>query len=135
MKEPKINVKLLKQIKKHILEEPRRFIMWTWKLTKRSSGSVYRSDGGNGMVEFAKCNTAACIGGWACILSGKRFFYYDAGTSARKLLGLTQNQADQLFDPYNWPPDLLKRLQTGNTPEKRAEAGADMIDHFIAANK
>ena len=69
----KLNVRLLRRVKKHILEEPRRFVMWSWMLTKSRFGSTYPADGYGHVhqVKFASCGTAACVAGWTCLLGGK----------------------------------------------------------------
>ena len=130
MKKPKLNLKLLRKIQKHILAEPARFVMWTWFLRRADTTSSYTPDGGNDRVKFPDCGTAACIGGWACILSGASLAG-DIHTRARNLLGLTLDEGRDLFSENRWPLELRAQLMDGKTPLARAKAGAAAIERFI----
>jgi hypothetical protein len=91
-----MNVKLLRKVKRHILEEPKRFLMSTID----THGAPGEETGYGG--KFAKCGTAACICGWACALSGTAWREARFAT-AEKLLGITPNEAARLFEPGCWP--------------------------------
>jgi hypothetical protein len=143
----KINVKLLKQICRAILHEPRRLDMYGW---------IYDEEI-HGMACSAPCGTAACIGGFAVILSRTRSlankpwkkavqscladaasnseFRDDAiARAAQKLLGLTHAQADRLFAPSNWPEEFVHVYENGRSSAKRAKAAVDRIKLFIETN-
>ena len=63
-----MNTRLLRKIQKHILAEPKRFDMTDWVM-RGKPGSLLEA--GEQEIEVPKCGTVACIGGWACLLSGK----------------------------------------------------------------
>src|SRR4051812_24586244 len=76
MKQPKLNVRLIRRIQKHILEEPRRFFMKAilaigvpgsheWDEVKGGWNPSDLSD------TVPPCGTAACLAGWTGLLSGK----------------------------------------------------------------
>lgn len=125
-----MNVKLLRKVKRHILEEPKRFVM---SVVVMSVVDTYKENSLSGKVfgmrPFPKCGTAACVAGWACILSGKDRL--DVGMiTAQRLLDLTPEQAMRLFEPSKWP----EQYEAGTTDDgknKTAKIAAARIDHFI----
>lgn len=123
-----LNVKLLRKIKKHILEEPRRLVMWAVQLNKSDGSPKFIPDGPTikETVPFAKCGTAACIAGWACILSKEEVGL----TRAEQLLGIDDDQSRSLFNAERWPSaDAYSRAKT---QRQRANLAAKRIDQFIA---
>ena len=108
-----MNVRLLRQVRKHIAEEGLR---WSWSFIRTNSA-------------VSPCGTQACIGGWTCIL-GQKLDLSKVETKdiwrkvnrqvARKLLALTANQARRLF--YDWPARF--------NPMHSKDA-LRRIDHFI----
>lgn len=98
-KKPKLNVKLLNKVLRHIKAEPRRFNMGTF-------GKIVE-----GEPNAPACGTQACIGGWAYLLSlknatPKRWWniiykvnheHIDIQSRAQKVLGLTTIEATSLF--------------------------------------
>lgn len=125
-----LNVELLERVKAHILEEPRRLDMGLWA---DSEGE-------------APCGTVGCIAGWAIILgTGARFdrtgfqlVYRNnrpvAGFahSAAKLLGLSIDQANEVFCVGGWPDDLADMYDSARDDRGRAEATAKRINRLIA---
>lgn len=112
-----MNTKLLRKIKKHILEEPKRLRMWGWVSKSRRS----------------PCGTAACIGGWAVILSGKysqEMNSDDIRKKAQRLLGFRGMKAARLFGPDFWPDQFHAGI-SGNGKKRTAEVAAKRIEHFI----
>jgi hypothetical protein len=121
-----MNVPLLRKVKKHILAEPRRLEMNNWAV--------------NVDEEEAPCGTQACIAGWAVILgkgltnNKKREKYIDRANThysmnfwhntARKLLGLTQDQAYNLF-----------QIHTNQRGQSGAIFMAKKIDELIEENR
>lgn len=102
---PRLNLELLQQVRDKILADPEQHDQAEWLLV--SPGPEH-------------CLTAACVAGWACLLAGDepainrsnpRFddhlwvgWVIDSGgkehlvpVRARKLLGLTRYQAENLF--------------------------------------
>jgi hypothetical protein len=102
VKKPRLNVKLLDKVLKHVSAKPERFDMGSW---------VHWSS-------YAPCGTAACIAGWTVILAAgntkknRREFVEKADElrggadrnfffkKARKILGLTFQEAKSLFLTY-----------------------------------
>jgi len=128
-----MNVKLLRRIKKHILAEPKRFAMGFWVRRKEDSddGKVhdYSYTG-----SYARCGTAACIGGWAMILSGEN----PQGNTliqerAAELIGIQYFRSDRLFDASRWPEEFQRFASAKKAPE-RAQIAAARIEHFIKTN-
>lgn len=92
---------LLSDIVKLTVDEPRRMRMQSW------GGDI-------GNAEFLApskrpaCNTVGCIGGWTTVLR--------PGPTAEKVLGLTGEQADELFfgplcaDPNQGSPNHARKV-------------------------
>jgi len=122
--------RLLRKVAKHILDEPKRFIMAAW-FYKRSD---YRPsvDDFSYHGDFPTCNTAACIGGWSVVLGSKKNpdDILDVQRYAARLLGLTPSRVAVLFDAWAWPTPFDK-FQSATDPRKRAQIAAKRIEHFI----
>lgn len=126
-----MNVRLLRKIKKHILAEPRRFVMWAWLREKETSGDTFTSDANdNRQVKFAKCGTAACIAGWTCILAGDKH-PYDHEESARELLEVDEQQSKSLFILDRWPEEFRYPYQKAVGQRTMVKIAANRIEHFI----
>lgn len=137
----KLNVKLLRLIQKHITEEPRRFFM---------SGIRFQAHDKERWRDFAMncvndlslsmppCGTAACIAGWALLLSD-----CDAGEgldTAASLLGIPQMESghrdyDSLFLDSSWPEPFKSKWKNAKTPKTRAKIACARIDHLIETGK
>lgn len=137
-----LNVELLERVKAHILEEPKRLAMGTF--AERN--------------EEAPCGTVACIAGWSLVLEkGARMVtkkladfgegYYedhfvyrnnrpidDPHEHAKKILGLTEEEAMTLFYVEDWPDDLTVNYMAAKRPDKRALITAARIDRLIAGH-
>lgn len=133
-----MNVKLLRKVKKHILAEPRRFVMWTWKSTKEDNierRNTFTSDASdNRQVKFAKCGTAACIAGWACILS-KKEEPADFRVTAQRLLKIGYRDGESLFSVDSWPDEFRKAYQKSVTQPALVKIADARIEHFIKTGK
>lgn len=126
-----MNTKLLRKIKKHILEEPKRFIMHSLIKTKERGVGTYYDDAGK-KTTFAPCGTAACIAGWATLLSGNKDSKdEDVWQFGAKVLGLDIVQQYLLFYSHNWPDKFEEAFRAAKNRKKRAEIAADRIEHFI----
>lgn len=132
-------IKLLRQIKRKILEEPRQFVMelffTEWAYNRK----------------IPNCHTAACIGGWAIAISrgisprrADDWIYGEAPfatayNAAKSILGLTAPQARCLFSTENWPKPFSKPYGTdfdsSDTPKHNAQLAARRIEHFIRTGK
>jgi hypothetical protein len=129
----KLNVKLLRKIQKHILAEPKRFIMAGFFEHGKPGDFIWDySLAGSG---FPDCGTAACIAGWAVKLETGRFGQEATiGRRAEKLLGLDEAtlQRDSLFSVYSWPSKFGRPFREAADPAIRAKIACARIDHFIA---
>ena len=136
---------LLRRVKKHILEEPRRLNMDTLGCR------VYSEDG-------PPCGTVACIAGWTAVLTKKQLPAQDdvdgwrellcnAWEKATQKLGLSQEESQRLFaEPRfygnknydygenTWPTRFAVRYLKAERSETRARVTAERIEHFIATN-
>lgn len=124
------NVELLERVMQHIDDHPAQHDQEVW---------------------LDECGTAACFAGWACLLSGWQVGAVDnsmtiptatvfspdglqelgVGTTARDLLGLTTDEAAQLFNSMNtrdelrlMVKDLVNGDQLRNVAQYIHEAGA-----------
>jgi hypothetical protein len=94
--EPKPNLDLLRKVLRHIdIDREHWYQLW-WK-------------------KETTCGTAYCVGGWGCVLSGRKFAeddleYLDDGTPvidcAQELFGLTDNETVDLFHSCNSREDV-----------------------------
>jgi len=134
-----INYALLRRVRDHILEEPRRLYMGMY-IRRKADGDVLSTnpwDHGTGKtLPYAPCGTAACIAGWAALLSGldPKYGWLRAATVAAKALRLGEysEQFDSLVAVDRWPEPFQSRYMRAMTAPARAKAAADRIDHFIA---
>jgi len=120
---------LLEQVKRNILKHPTQFVMHSYFAYEDSIGNT---PGG--------CGTAACIAGWTMhLLKGNATLEETSGIVevsstfqvARKALGLTTEQADNLFRVKNWPAQFRCDLELAPTAGRAAKVAAKRIDHFI----
>jgi hypothetical protein len=128
-----LNVKLLRKVKKHILEEPRRFFMWGVHQTGRPNKDTYKADGSHGRVKFPSCGTAACIAGWTCLLGGEKDNV--SMSVANQLLGVGGIATASLYNANYWPAPLASQFRTAKTPLQRAKIAAKRINLFIREHK
>lgn len=131
-----MNVKLLRKVKKHILAEPKRLVMWTWKL-QNTLQPKFLSDGYGNMprkfIPFAECGTAACIAGWTCLLSGKKNVEGNhISQTAIQLLGIPGSLTNSLFVVTFWPGQFRAKYHNAKTQKTRAKIAAERIEHFIS---
>jgi hypothetical protein len=123
-----MNVKLLRKVKKHILEEPKRLFMRTYVFKKSYEGEKLRTCMGK-KRDFARCGTAACIAGWAVLLSKKGdTVNLVTGREALELPDI--ETALRLFEPSSWPDKFQDGLDDDGTI-KTARVAAARIEHFI----
>lgn len=130
---PKLNVRLLRRVKRHILEEPKRFIMDA-VIYRGKPGEYFHSDGDTQVVP--DCGTACCIAGWAIKLAGKRINSRGGNLDkAADLLGLDQKGNSRLFLADDWPARFRQRYSNAITAQERAKIAAARIDHLITTGK
>lgn len=141
---PKMNVKLLRKIQKHILAEPKRYEQ-NVTITYGIPGEEIVADESNPEPEllkaggFAPCGTAACIGGWGQLLGMKRPSKTFNWEQARRALGLDHSQAAKLFaysfetdEIHSWPEKFRLAYAKAKTQRQKARVAVRRIDHFIA---
>ena len=133
-RKPKLNVRLLRRIQKHILEEPKRFFMG-WFIARGKPGTRRFTDMGTAWLvptdlpgRVPPCGTAACIAGWANLFTGHR---PEAHRMAQKELGITQAQGTSLFNAHYWPDPFEQKYRAAKTPLQRAKIAAARIEHLI----
>lgn len=128
-KTPRLNVRLLRRIQKHILAEPRRFVMGNFVNHGEPGTSVLIDDE---RTTFPSCGTAACIAGWACLLTDtKPRGRFSWGSAARKVLRLSNLQACDLFSTTFWPNKYGSDFYRAKTVRGRVNAAVRRIDHLI----
>lgn len=130
-------IKLLRQIKRKILAEPRQFVM----------GGYFKQ---HVRWKIPNCGTAACIAGHALALRIKAnpakardvFTGWEQSTVAAKYLGLDTQQADNLFHVSHWPRRFKKDawedssdFDSSGTAISNAKRAARRIEHFIKTGK
>lgn len=150
----KIETRLLKRIKAHILKEPKRLDMNLLVDIKHNETIGYELPNTKDR-QWPACGTVGCIAGWAVLLSGGKPItcgseegWWEKGA---KLLGLNTAMANRLFStplnaldewdalyplhederPDTWPKKFANRYVDAKTPRGRALATAARIDHFI----
>lgn len=95
----RINVPLLRKTMEHIEQHPEEWDQSFW---------------------MSECGTKACFAGWACVFSGVEVVYSwarcttadgdSAGAAAQDALGLTFEDADQLFEANNTMAELRSQV-------------------------
>jgi hypothetical protein len=138
-----MNVKLLRKVAKHILEEPKRLDMNTLGERKEGPGAP-------------PCGTATCISGWSCVLGQPKakVGFNSSGDltingldnlwgMGRRLLRLTDTEAVTLFrEPClaitqydgtrtGWPEKFSKGYTSARSAKQRARITVARIEHFI----
>jgi hypothetical protein len=136
-RKPGLNVKLLRRIKKHILEEPRRLMM-NWYVATGDPDQEFYGDN-NTKQTFPACGTAACIAGWTNLLTEHEPANDDV--RARETLGLPDTRElhlhgkDPVFDVNGWPEHFSLQYRAALTAEDRAKIAAERIEHLIKTGK
>lgn len=129
-----MNTRLLRKVAKHIAEEPKRFQMGNWYQSNEVRTVVNEfATTAPATHPFPKCGTAACIGGWACILSGitDRDVLEDAGQAAAHFLAINDEKADRLFAVRSWPNAFRKKYRSAKKVTTRVRIAVARIEHFI----
>lgn len=123
---------LLRKVRKHILEEPRRFNMSDW-ISRRYHTSDKHYDGFAGKVKassYAKCGTAACIAGWTVLIhDGMQSSAISVSGRASQLLGITYT--DDLFGVTGWDDPYASQYQKARSVKEKAEIAGRYINHYI----
>ena len=135
----KLNVRLVRKIIRHILAEPLRYCQ-EWTINTGTPGELIGGSGSDsGGQRFAKCGTAACIGGWAYILSTTRprlkwsstLLLLDKGGKA---LGLSAYHQNILFSgrpSYEWPQPYARQYEAATTSRARARVACRLLEKVI----
>lgn len=110
---PKINIKLLRQVKRRILKYPHKY------------------------DQKEACGTPCCIAGWICIVSKiKRIHTCEIVKSAYEKIYKDQyNDWTNLFsDSCEWPLPYSLQYKEAKTDKARAGIAARRIEAFIKSN-
>jgi hypothetical protein len=154
-----MNVKLLRAVKRMILEEPRRLNMahFAAMFTKEDRPEQYVSRHESHqptLEERPPCGAVMCVAGHTILaderergIFRKRFtrtvvhrINNAAHGEAQRLLGLTETEAHRLFyfkgwdifsPQVGWPDQFAEAYYRAKTPRQRAQATARRIEHFI----
>jgi hypothetical protein len=147
MSEQRLNIELFRAVREKIASAPAAYDQTTFGQPD----------------EDAPCGTAACIAGWACILSGEMDAptLYDANTgqlqqsiveTATRVLGIADNEAEILFtaepegewEDYDdegesvysmaWPEPFRTDWEDAHDSE-RPFVAVDYLDHIIETGK
>lgn len=135
----KLNVRLLRRIKRHILAEPKRFQMDASVLVAKTQKEwmkeiVWANDASK---IRPPCGTAACIAGWADVLTNGIPDDFELGGvrhRAATALGVDAGiswTSHPLFYARNWPEPFASKYSNAKRPSTRAKIAADRIDHLI----
>lgn len=122
-----VNVELFQEIKQKILEEPRRLNMSTW--------ACIREPGMSWGDLMPPCGTTACIAGWATFIDAEKRGLSKESVSinaveAANLLGLTRENAGDVFVAICWPRSFRERYESADSPKASAEVAAEFIDYI-----
>jgi hypothetical protein len=128
-----LNRKLFLRIKKHILEEPKRFNMdiYIYKTTNTLS------------QDNPPCGTVACIAGWSNILGDNidvktlSFPYFIDQEVETKRLGLKLDEdfSSSVFFVKQWPTQWKTKYDGAISIQEKAEVAADFIDYILEHEK
>lgn len=122
-----MNIELLKKVRAHILEEPKRLFMPGFLARKVS-------DDDEGAERYPACGTIGCYAGWIYELSGE---HGDEGVKlsmkAADLAGLDHVSANRLFFEYvtGWSEEDNRKLWSGDGTPETAALAAKRLDLFI----
>lgn len=112
---------LLSDVRRVILAEPKRYNQTFWIARLNGKNNAFGLD--PQIEPVPACGTVGCIAGWVATLKrGQRFGWIDAPKIARKTLGISDDQADQLFSGH-------AVVGVCGTPAY-AKAGANLIARF-----
>lgn len=120
-----MNVKLLRQIKKIILEKPKKFDLMVWH---GRAETFYGVRWVRPLDEDRPCGTVHCIAGWAQMLTKERGNARAVGMAA---LGLNKDQAQKLFMLDYWPDEFQDPYYEAEGYLEMAKIAARRIEHFI----
>lgn len=134
---PKLNVRLIRKVIKHITEEPKRYFQHDFIRTGEPGGSV-AEDYFNDTHKYAQCGTAGCIAGWAYLLSAarpnKNAAVCTIVNKATKKMGITSDQSDMLFTGIpseDWPAPFGKSFLKAKTLQGKANVAARLLEKVI----
>lgn len=131
-----LNVKLLRRIKRHILAQPKRFLM-SHSIIKANSQKEWR-----GNIQWAPeaskirppCGTAACIAGWAVLLTKGSAEVDSVRYEAAMALGVEVEERwtdHTLFYAPRWPKPFAAQYESATKPAQRAKIAAARIEWLI----
>jgi len=116
-----IDVKLLKKVRDHILEEPERLNMYILRVHKRNDTDE--------RYDFPSCGTVGCIAWWVSVLAKPpgRGDIIDFATARLNI----PDSFSELFYLDAWPDKFMQRYESARSARQRAKVTAARIDAFI----
>ncbi len=139
----RLNVKLLKRVRKHVLAEPGRLNMWAWlvkEVSKTCGIKKLPTPNPNNpkplfQLKVGKCDTVGCIAGWVVFLGDPPEHSTPVGMismRAAELLGIPLGKAEGLFWPHRWAPEMLTKLKKTRPGTKaHAEVVVEALDLWM----
>lgn len=137
-KKLKMNVRLLRRIKREITAEPKRMNMVTWAARPGVHGDAAPA-----------CGTVGCIAGWGIILSSKKrkpqfktlipsirrtadLWGNQIDKRGAKAFGISLTESKRLFYTSNWPEAFQSKIEKVNAGTAAyARVVCQRIDRFI----
>lgn len=130
-----MDVQLLRRVRQHIATHPHRFCAAQWAFAANARAVLTRGARPEGF--------RGCLAAHALLLAGaateadllRRHAHFDNGTlsaAARAVLGLSAEQARELFYPACWPAPFREAYYATATPEEEAALAAALLDAFLA---
>ncbi len=134
---------LLNQICTTILEEPKRYNQEDWltdvfSVWKEGAYKIEYKVDESVLDDYPMCGTIGCVAGWTVSMTDSKNTG-GIGETAAKILGLTKEQADQLFSGAAIEHTLerlnqsIRQVRPGTY--EYAVLGANHIQHFMAEHE
>lgn len=138
-----MNIERLRQVRDKIRNSPRHFNMHQG-ITLAKFSPMQRPVPTVPVGEaFNECGTVACIAGWTVILIepeaqvpfsftlSNELNWMTISERARQILGLTPQQADDLFHLSDWPANWANEFYSARSDKDRARIAARRLTDFI----
>ena len=111
---------LLSEVKRLILDKPKRYFQGHWLYRRGDLGMRFRG------LKTPSCGTVGCVGYWVLRLKSRNVNIHNIANSAQEILGITKDQAYELFRAGALAPVTIADPQTS----EYAQAGAKHIAAF-----
>lgn len=141
---PELNKPLFRKIKEHIRKQPKRLCMGWWIQVRGVHEPMVHDYSTWAFARlrrynFPECETAACIGGWAVLLSGEytpeQAREIEIGSTAKRLLGLSAQQERRLFSVTGWPNKFRTAYEKAKSHKAKGAAAIGRINYLLRYGK